>query len=61
MTRDAKLLVSARHLTLMVISFAMLVPFYWVIRTAVTNENIYAYPPSLLPREKKTPPPPKKD
>ena len=41
MTRDAKLLVSARHLTLMVISFAMLVPFYWVIRTAVTNENIY--------------------
>src|SRR5437879_12338452 len=51
MTRDAKLLVSARHLTLMVISFAMLVPFYWVIRTAVTNENIYAYPPSLLPRD----------
>src|SRR5947207_177755 len=51
MTRDAKILISARHLTLMVISFVMLVPFYWVIRTAVTNENIYAYPPSLLPRD----------
>ena len=27
----------------------MLIPFYWVIKTAVTNENIYAYPPRLLP------------
>jgi len=51
MVRNAKILISARHLTLMVISFVMLVPFYWVIRTAVTNENIYAYPPSLLPRD----------
>src|SRR5437763_11715641 len=51
MTRDAKILISARHLTLMVISFVMLVPFYWVIKTAVTNENIYAYPPNLLPRD----------
>src|SRR6266513_3206644 len=51
MTRNAKILISARHLTLMVISFVMLVPFYWLIRTAVTNENIYAYPPSLLPRD----------
>ena len=51
MARNAKILIGARHLTLMVISFVMLVPFYWVIRTAVTNENIYAYPPSLLPRD----------
>ena len=50
MVQNAKIPVGARHLTLMVISFVMLVPFYWVIRTAVTNENIYAYPPSLLPR-----------
>ncbi len=39
-----------RHLTLMVIAFLMLVPFYWVIKTAITNENIYAYPPNLLPQ-----------
>ena len=39
-----------RHLTLMVIAFLMLVPFYWVIKTAITNENIYAYPLNLLPQ-----------
>jgi len=50
MTRHAKSLVGLRHLTLVLISFAMLVPFYWVIKTAVTDENIYAYPPSLFPR-----------
>ena len=27
----------------------MLIPFYWVAKTAVTNENIYAYPPRILP------------
>jgi len=43
-------LLGLRHLTLVVIAFFMLVPFYWVIKTAITNENIYAYPPSLLPR-----------
>ena len=43
-------LLGLRHLTLMVIAFIMLVPFYWVIKTAITNENIYAYPPGLLPR-----------
>src|SRR6266513_526308 len=51
MTRDAKILISARHLTVMVISVVMLVPFCWVIRTAGTNENSYAYPPRLLPRD----------
>ncbi len=43
-------LLGLRHLTLMVIAFIMLVPFYWVIKTAITNENIYAYPPRLLPQ-----------
>ena len=43
-------LLGLRHLTLMVIAFLMLVPFYWVIKTAITNENIYAYPPNLLPQ-----------
>lgn len=40
-----------RHLALVVISAAMLVPFYWVLKTAITNENIYAYPPGILPAE----------
>lgn len=48
--RKQATLLGLRHLTLMVIAFLMLVPFYWVIKTAITNENIYAYPPSLLPR-----------
>jgi ABC-type glycerol-3-phosphate transport system permease component len=44
-------LLGLRHLTLMVIAFIMLVPFYWVIKTSITNENIYAYPPRLLPQD----------
>lgn len=40
-----------RHALLVVVSIAMLVPFYWVIKTALTGENIYAYPPALLPRD----------
>jgi ABC-type glycerol-3-phosphate transport system permease component len=51
MARNARSLLGLRHLTLLLVSFVMLVPFYWVIRTAITNENIYAYPPSVLPRE----------
>lgn len=51
MSRQSPLALSLRHLTLIVISFAMLVPFYWVIKTAITNENIYAYPPGILPRD----------
>lgn len=39
----------ARHATLILVSIIMLLPFYWVIKTALTNENIYAYPPRLLP------------
>ena len=34
---------------LVALSALMLLPFYWVIKTAITNENIYAYPPRLLP------------
>ena len=43
-------LLAARHLALVIVSFLMLVPFYWVLKTAITNENIYAYPPGILPR-----------
>lgn len=40
----------ARHAVLVVVSAIMLIPFYWVAKTAVTNENIYAWPPRLLPQ-----------
>ncbi len=38
------------HLALGAVSAVMLVPFYWVVKTAVTGENIFAYPPSVIPR-----------
>src|SRR6185437_10314156 len=38
-----------RHALLVVICAAMLVPFYWVLKTSLTGENIYAYPPALIP------------
>ena len=37
------------HLALLTVSFAMLVPFYWVLKTSLTGENIFVYPPSVLP------------
>lgn len=39
------------HLALMLISTIMLVPFYWVLKTSLTGENIFAYPPALLPKD----------
>ena len=38
------------HMTLVAVSFVMLVPFYWVLKTSVSGENIFSYPPSVLPR-----------
>ena len=38
-----------RHAIMIVVSFLMLIPFYWVLKTALTGENIYAYPPRMLP------------
>lgn len=37
------------HAMLVGVSFLMLIPFYWVLKTSVTGENIFAYPPSVLP------------
>jgi ABC-type glycerol-3-phosphate transport system permease component len=37
------------HLGLGIICAAMMVPFYWVLKTSLTGENIFAYPPALLP------------
>jgi ABC-type glycerol-3-phosphate transport system permease component len=34
---------------MVVVSFLMLVPFYWVLKTSLTGENIYAYPPHVVP------------
>jgi ABC-type glycerol-3-phosphate transport system permease component len=41
----------ARHAALVLVCALVLLPFYWVLKTAVTGENIYAYPPRLLPRD----------
>lgn len=40
-----------RHVIMIVVSFLMLIPFYWVLKTSLTGENIYAYPPRLVPAE----------
>ncbi len=41
----------AVHFALALISALMLIPFYWVLKTSLTGENIFAYPPSLLPHD----------
>jgi ABC-type glycerol-3-phosphate transport system permease component len=38
------------HLALVIVSAAMLVPFYWVLKTSVSGDNIFAYPPSVIPK-----------
>ena len=39
------------HLALIAISAIMLMPLYWVAKTSVAGENIFAYPPAILPRD----------
>ena len=41
---------AAVHATLAAVSVVMLMPFYWVLKTSLTGENIFQYPPALLPR-----------
>ena len=38
------------HLILGFVSAVMLIPFLWVLKTSLTGENIFAYPPSILPK-----------
>ena len=38
-----------RHAIMVVVSFLMLVPFYWVLKTSLTGENIYGFPPHIVP------------
>jgi ABC-type glycerol-3-phosphate transport system permease component len=40
-----------RHAIMVVVCALMLVPFYWVVKTSLTGENIYAYPPRILPTD----------
>src|SRR5262249_45720489 len=37
------------HLVLIAGSAVMLLPFYWVLKTSISGENIFAYPPSIVP------------
>jgi len=37
------------HLTLIMVSIVMLTPFYWVIKTSITGDNIFSFPPSIVP------------
>lgn len=39
------------HAALLAVSVLMLVPFYWVLKTSVSGENIFNYPPNLVPRD----------
>ena len=39
------------HLALLLVSLIMLTPIYWVVKTSVTGENIFAWPPSFLPKD----------
>jgi ABC-type glycerol-3-phosphate transport system permease component len=38
------------HLALAAACFVMLIPFYWVLKTSISGENIFSYPPSIIPR-----------
>ena len=38
------------HMALVATSVIMLVPFYWVLKTSVSGENIFTYPPNIIPR-----------
>jgi ABC-type glycerol-3-phosphate transport system permease component len=47
--RRTRIILWLRHAVLVLISIVMLAPFYWVAKTSITGENIYAYPPHLWP------------
>jgi ABC-type glycerol-3-phosphate transport system permease component len=38
-----------RHAIMVAVCTLMLIPFYWVLKTSLTGENIYAYPPAIIP------------
>ena len=39
------------HIALIIVSVLILIPLYWVLKTSLTGENLFQYPPSLIPRD----------
>lgn len=39
------------HATLILVAIVMLTPIYWVVKTSITGENLFTYPPSILPND----------
>ncbi|MFI4980575.1 MAG: carbohydrate ABC transporter permease [Nevskiales bacterium] len=39
-----------RHAVMWLVCAGMLLPFYWLLKTSLTGENIYVFPPRLLPQ-----------
>lgn len=39
------------HLALSIFCAFMLIPFYWVLKTSLTGENIFTYPPAIFPEK----------
>lgn len=39
------------HGLLVIICVVMLTPIYWVIKTSVTGDNLFVYPPSIIPTD----------
>ena len=39
------------HLLLIIVSILILTPIYWVFKTSVSGENLFAYPPSIIPAD----------
>lgn len=39
------------HIVMILISFVMVIPIYWVLKTSLTGENLFNYPPSLVPKD----------
>lgn len=39
------------HIVLIIVSLLVMIPIYWVIKTSITGENLFVYPPSLIPRD----------
>jgi len=39
------------QLLLLAVAVMILLPLYWVLKTSLTGENLFNYPPSLVPRD----------
>lgn len=45
------LLRSIQHAILIFVSVLIMIPIYWVLKTSLTGENLFNYPPSLIPKD----------